>query len=243
MSRIARLRMEFHKIPSSHMNFHKIPGPAQKFQVLHGKSRSYMEIPGRPYVKSPPMPRWLRRPFVASRSLWVGGLCRRSIAGWLLAGWLVTKKEATERRAHDRPKQPQITQRKSSGAPWTAPLPCVASRGGRARSRYPLDAKRERATAARRAGGVPKNVDRRPATGKRHAATAADKRTFHRDRDSHRGPASRRRTPRGAARRGGWVRRVRRVLVGGVRGHARSRKNCAVGGRRGRCPFAAATAT
>ena len=100
---------------------------------------------------------------------------------------------------------------------------------------------RARNSAARRAG-VLKNDDRRPATGKRHAATAAEKRTLHGGRDSHRGPASRRRTPRGAARRGGWARRVRRVLVGGVRGRARSR-NCAVGGRRGRCPFAAATAT
>jgi hypothetical protein len=100
---------------------------------------------------------------------------------------------------------------------------------------------RARNSAARRAG-VLKNDDRRPATGKRHAATAAEKRTFHGDLDSHRGLASRRHTPRDAAQRGGWVRRVRRVLAGGVRGRARSR-NCAVGGRRGRCPFAAATAT
>ena len=81
----------------------EIPGRTWKFQVARTSKLSF--------VKGPPMPRWLRRPFVASRSSWVGGLCRRSIAGWLLAGWLVSKKEATERRAHDpnNPKSPNAS--------------------------------------------------------------------------------------------------------------------------------------
>ena len=164
---------------------------------------------------------------------------RQPAAGWL-AGWCRKKKRRRSgaRTTQTTPNHPTQVQ----SAMHRAVASCrVARRTGA------LAASARREARARNSGTPRRRMrrraeERRPTTGKRHAATAAEKRTLHGGRDSHRGPASRRRTPRGAARRGGWVRRVRRVLVGGVRGRARSR-NCAVGGRRGRCPFAAATAT
>ena len=109
------------------------------------------------------MPRWLRRPFVASRSLWVGGLCRRSSAGCWLACWLVSKKEATtERRAHDpnNPKSPNASPARH------APRRCLVSRraaDGRARgvrsTRSESAQQRHAAPACRRTT----TDDRRPA--------------------------------------------------------------------------------
>ena len=188
------------------------------------------------------MPRWLRRPFVASRSLWVGGLCRRSSAGCWLACWLVSKKEATtERRAHDpnNPKSPNASPARH------APRRCLVSRraaDGRARgvrsTRSESVQQRHAAPAHAPACQRTTNDDRQTTRGDRRGETNVARRS----RQPSRPGVAASHPTRGAARRGGWVRRVRRVLVGGVRGRARSR-NCAVGGRRGRCPFAAATAT
>ena len=215
-------------IPGNVINFTSVMGIPEnpkfahenftKFQVLHKNSRSCMEIPGRtwkfqvvrtpklPFVKGPPMPRWLRRPFVASRSLWVGGLCRRSSAGCWLACWLVSKKEATtERRAHDpnNPKSPNASPARH------APRRCLVSRraaDGRARGVRSTrsESAQQRGTPRRRA------EERRPTTGDRQT-TRGDR------RGETKAPRRSRQPPRpdvaalharDAARRGGWVRRV-----------------------------------
>ena len=144
---------------------------------------------------------------------------RQPAAGWL-AGWCRKKKRRRSgaRTTQTTPNHPTQVQ----SAMHRAVASCrVARRTGA------LAASARREARARNSGTPRRRMrrraeERRPTTGKRHAATAAEKRTLHGGRDSHRGPASRRRTPRGAARRGGWVRRVRGVLVGGVRGSGQS---------------------
>ena len=142
-------------------------------------------------------PRFRGWPFLAPPSIFravgLGGLCLRSGVGWLAGGWPVSKR-SDEAHALD-PNNP-----KSPNASPARHASCrAASRGGRARSRRPLDATRERATHSGARRRAERNDDRRPPQDTRRPPRSNDDAAAV---ATATGPASRRHpTGRDAARR------------------------------------------
>ena len=223
-----------------------MPGPAWKLQVVHhGNSRSpVLRQKKLPFAKGPPMPRWLRRPFVASRSLgWglVPSLQCRLVAGWL-AGVEKRGDGAAERRAHDPNNPTKSNPTQVQRAMHRAVASCrVARRTGA------LAASARREARARNSGTPRRRAEeRRPATGDRQT-TRGDRRgetnvPRRSRRPSRPGIAASHPTGRGAAWRVGAAGAARACC--GRRARPREIAELRSGGsRRGRCPFAAATAT